>query len=192
MVFQVIWTAHLRQMGSGHRGIDATLNNADHLPDPDPDTRLMRIGGQPVLLTDRSGNLVVMTRQNLVFLGRTHLTLLQAYVWLRALIYEHIAGDVTMRKKAGLIRELCERNDELHELMLWELIFVFSQEFADVPWLYVPNESAHTVSSSETVWVALLAALTTQKPLVAWELHTVCASGQGEVLAWGNCGHLVR
>lgn len=36
-VLQTIWTAHLRRTGSQFRMIDATLNNADHLPDPDPD-----------------------------------------------------------------------------------------------------------------------------------------------------------
>lgn len=143
--------------------------------------KLMRIRGDSVLITDRSGNLGVMTRQNLVFLGRTHPTLLQCYVWTRALIYEHIAGDVSSRKKAGLIRQLCERNDELHELMLWELIYAFSQEFANVPWLYVPNDRAQTVSPSETVGVAMLTALATQNTLVAWELHSICASVQGEV-----------
>lgn len=150
-VFQTIRTAHLRRSGSQYRGIDSTLNNADYLPDPNPHGNLMRIGGKSVLLRDRSGNQEAMTRQNLVFLGRTHPTLLQANVWIRALIYEHISGDVTSLKKAGLMRELCERNEELHELQLWELVYAFSQEFADIPWLYVPKKSAHPISPSETV-----------------------------------------
>lgn len=66
----------------------------------------MRTGGNSVLETDRCGNLGVMTYQNLVFLGRTHPTLLQAYVLTRALIHEQISGDVTSRKKAGLICDL--------------------------------------------------------------------------------------
>lgn len=61
-----------------------------------------------------------------------------------------------------------------------------------MPWLYVPNKSAHYISPSETIWVALLTALASQNPLVAWELHSLCASAQGEVLKWRNCGELVR
>lgn len=79
----------------------------------------------------------------------------------------------------------------MRELQLWELVYAFSQSSADIPWLYVPNKSAHVISPSETVWVALLTALATQNPLVAWELHSICSRVQGEVLKWGYCGDLV-